>query len=140
MRYDWGEAVEHPVGSREFYEEVDRRFFQNAREFMPWTRRPFDALIDFGRLATEDVLEIGVGAGSHARLLAESARSFTGIDLTETAVATTRQRFTMMGLPAERIVRMDAESLQFPFVNRISLPDTLRFNPALCYQEPNPLA
>ena len=23
MRYDWGEAVEHPVGSREFYEEVD---------------------------------------------------------------------------------------------------------------------
>ena len=87
--------------------------FSDARTYLPWTERPFDALIDFQALKGKDVLEIGVGNGSHAQLLAGAARSFTGIDLTEYAVKSTAERLRLLGVPA-RIVRMDAESLDFP--------------------------
>ena len=74
---------------------------------------PFDWLIDFDSLRTADVLEIGVGNGSHAQLLAEYAKSFKGIDLTEYAVKSTSERMRVFGL-AGTVVRMDAEQLQFP--------------------------
>ena len=79
---------------------------------MPWSRIPFDPLIDFEALRGMDVLEIGVGSGSHASLLARHARSFTGIDLTEYAVKSTRERFSRFEL-AGRIERMDAERMEF---------------------------
>jgi ubiquinone/menaquinone biosynthesis C-methylase UbiE len=112
MRYDWKESLGHPEFSREFYEEIDRRFFSGTREFMPWSRIPFDPLIDFEALRGMDVLEIGVGSGSHASLLARHARSFTGIDLTEYAVKSTRERFDRFQLSG-RIERMDAERMEF---------------------------
>ena len=89
MRYDWTARLEAQEFSSEAYDEIDRRFFSVARQFMPWTREPFDALIPFDQLPQMDVLEIGVGSGSHAQLLARFAKSFTGIDLTEYA---TRRR------------------------------------------------
>jgi ubiquinone/menaquinone biosynthesis C-methylase UbiE len=112
MRYDWKEQVGHPEFSREFFEEIDRRFFSSAAEYMPWSRIPFDPLIDFESLRAMDVLEIGVGNGSHAALLARHARSFTGIDLTDYAVTSTRERFRHFDL-AGRIERMDAERMEF---------------------------
>ena len=83
MRYDWNQQLGYEEFSKEFFEEVDRRFFDNAREFMPYKKIPFDPLINFDNLKDADVLEIGVGMGSHASLLAKYSRSFTGIDLTE---------------------------------------------------------
>ena len=47
MRYDWKQSVPHAEFSAEFYQEIDRRFFSSAREFMPWKQTPFDPLIDF---------------------------------------------------------------------------------------------
>jgi SAM-dependent methyltransferase len=79
---------------------------------MPWSRTPFDPLIDFESLRDKDVLEIGVGNGSHAALLARHARSFTGIDLTEYAVTSTRERFRRFEL-AGNVARMDAEEMKF---------------------------
>jgi len=113
MRYDWKQRIEHPDFSKEFYEEIDRRFFADARAYMPWKRVPFDALIDFEGLADQDVLEIGVGSGSHAALLARHARSFTGIDLTDYAVRSTSSRLRSFGLP-DSVVQMDAEQMSFP--------------------------
>jgi ubiquinone/menaquinone biosynthesis C-methylase UbiE len=112
MRYDWlGEnAVEE--FSREFYEEVDRRFFGCTRAHMPWKEIPFDPLIDFTALAKQDVLEIGVGSGSHAQLLSSHAKSFNGIDLTDYAVESTRRRLACFGIEAT-IQQMDAENLKF---------------------------
>ena len=112
MRYDWKESVGHPEFSREFYQEIDRRFFTEAKKFMPWTKTPFESLIPFEGLAEQDVLEIGVGNGSHAQLLASHAKSFTGIDLTDYAVKSTSARMKCFGLRAT-IVRMDAEQMQF---------------------------
>jgi len=113
MRYDWEEGIGHPPFSREYYQEIDARFFAATRPFMPWKSVPFDTLIDFEGLARMDVLEIGVGCGTHAQLLATHARSFTGIDLTEFAVQCTSRRMGVFGLDAV-IRQMDAEEMDFP--------------------------
>lgn len=112
MRYDWKQSVGHPEFSREFYEEIDRRFFEDAARYMPPRQQPFDALIPFDRLPQWDVLEIGVGNGSHAQLLAPHCRSYTGIDLTRYAATSTRRRFDQFGVPGD-VVCMDAEQMAF---------------------------
>jgi len=81
MRYDWKEGIAPLEFSGEFFLEIDKRFFENSREYLPWTKIPFDQFIDFNSLKNKDVLEIGVGAGSHAQLLARHSKTFTGIDL-----------------------------------------------------------
>lgn len=113
MRYDWKESVGYDEFSLRFYQEIDARFFSAAAQFMPVRQRPFDALIDFEGLKTRDVLEIGVGNGSHAQLLAAHAGTFTGIDLTDYAVRSTARRLELANLPAT-IRRMDAERMDFP--------------------------
>lgn len=115
MRYDFSENVEAAEFSKEFYQEIDERFFCDVRTFMPWDSIPFDSLIDFSSLTDKDVLEIGVGNGSHAQLIASRAHSFTGIDLTEYAVRSTtdRLRHFNQGRPGVNIVQMDAEKMSF---------------------------
>ena len=112
MRYDWGEKVAPEEFSREFYEEIDRRFFSNAETYLPSKKIPFDRLIDFESLKDKAVLEIGVGNGSHAGLLAKYARSFTGIDITDYAVKSTSLRMPQFGLNGH-IIQMDAEHMEF---------------------------
>src|SRR5262249_14724445 len=98
MRYDWRDQIAAPEFSREFFAEIDRRQCLEAARFMPPRRRPFDELIPFDRLSGWDVLEIGVGNGTHAQLIAPHCRSYTGIDLTSYAVESTRRRFELFGL------------------------------------------
>jgi ubiquinone/menaquinone biosynthesis C-methylase UbiE len=112
MRYDWRRDVGAQEFSAEFYREIDRRFFDDAAHYLPPRTRPFDRVVPFSALPDWDVLEIGVGSGSHAQLLAPSCRTYTGIDLTEYAVTSTRRRFDRFGVRG-RIVRMDAEQLAF---------------------------
>jgi ubiquinone/menaquinone biosynthesis C-methylase UbiE len=113
MRYDWRNSVGYEFGSREYYAEIDRRFLASADEYLPHRGRPFDQLIPYEELPSLDVLEIGIGHGTHAQLLAQTAKSFIGIDLTETAQASTARRFELMGLNG-RIMQMDAEVMSFP--------------------------
>ena len=110
MRYDWRSPVKAEQFSCEFYEEIDRRFFGDADRYTPARKRPFDQIIPFDILPDLDVLEIGVGNGSHAQLLAPHCGSYTGIDLTRYAVTSTSRRFEMFGLKGA-IRRMDAESM-----------------------------
>jgi SAM-dependent methyltransferase len=112
MGYDWKEEIPYKKFTREFYLEIDRRFFSNSWEYLPWGKTPFDSLIDFQSLKNKDVFEIGVGNGSHAQLLARYSRSFTGIDLTDYATQSTAKRMELFGLKA-RILKMDAEKLGF---------------------------
>ena len=113
MRYDWKDGIPYEEFSKEFYAEIDDRFFTAVALYAPCKKIPFDWLIDFDSLRTKDVLEIGVGNGSHAQLLAEHAKSFTGIDLTEYAVKSTSERMRVFGL-AGKVQQMDAEQMQFP--------------------------
>ncbi len=112
MRYDWNDAIPSEEFSKDFFAEIDRRFFTAAALYAPWKQIPFDSLIDFDALNDKDVLEIGVGNGSHAQLLASHAKSFTGIDLTEYAVKSTSQRMRAFGLTGT-VWQMDAEQMQF---------------------------
>ena len=82
MRYDWRDKIAAEPGSEAYFTEIDRRFLLSARKYMPWHNAPFDEVIPFDELQDKDVLEIGVGQGTHAQLLAPRCKSFTGIDLT----------------------------------------------------------
>src|SRR2546423_1615359 len=113
MRYDFSEKLEAEEFTREFYEEMDRRFFSDAATMISWNKLPFDSIINFGSLKKKDVLEIGCGNGSHAQLLAQRSRSYTGIDITRYAVRSTTQRLRYIGLNAV-IEQMDAEKMSFP--------------------------
>jgi SAM-dependent methyltransferase len=113
MRYDWREKIEAPAGSLDYLAEIDSRFLESARHYLPRWRIPFDSLIPYESLGSADVLEIGVGHGTHAGLLAPRCRSFTGIDLTETAAAMTARRFKLGRLPGT-ILQMDAKHMTFP--------------------------
>lgn len=112
MRYDWGQKIGGEEFSEAFYKEIDKRAFATVWESMPWKRLPFDALIDFDLLPSQKVLEIGVGMGSHAQLLAGHAGSYTGIDLTNYAAKATSERLRLFELPGD-IRQMDAEHLSF---------------------------
>lgn len=113
MRYDWRETVPFEAGTREYYQEVDRRFLLSARQYLPWRTKPFDQIIPYADLPRMDVLEIGVGLGTHAQLIAPQAKTFTGIDLTEAAQKATSKRLEIFGI-AGKIMEMDAESMSFP--------------------------
>lgn len=113
MRYDWVSPVPYEEFTKEFYTEIDRRFYQAVWHFAPWKTIPFDFLIDFDALKNMHVLEIGCGNGSHAQLLASHARSYTGIDITEYAVKSTSSRLKAFDLKGT-VLRMDAEEMDFP--------------------------
>mgnify|MGYP001588598406 CR=1 FL=1 len=112
MRYDWNEDLGKGEFTEEFYREIDKRFFSDAGEYLPPGKIPFDSLIGFESLKNKDVLEIGVGNGSHAELLARFSKSFTGIDLTDYAAKSAGERFKLFGLNG-KILKMDAEKLDF---------------------------
>lgn len=117
MRYDFTTRVRAEEFSEDFYREIDERFFSDVRTFMPWRKIPFDPLIDFHSLRDKDILEIGVGNGSHAQLIAPFTRSYTGIDLTEYAVKSTGRRLELLPTNGDQakttVLRMDAESMDF---------------------------
>ena len=112
MRYDWKEKIDVPEFTKEYYEEIDARFFSLAAEFLPPEAIPFDSLIHYADLHDRDVLEIGVGNGSVAQLLAKHSKSFSGIDITDFAIKSTTERMKCFGLQAN-VIRMDAEKMEF---------------------------
>jgi len=59
------------------------------------------------------VLEIGLGQGADAEQLARRGAVFSGVDLTEEAVKRTLMRFSLAGLPYDRIERSSALDLPF---------------------------
>lgn len=112
MRYDWREAIAASPASPAYFTEIDRRFLSSARNYAPWRTLPFETIIPFDALRDQDVLEIGVGQGTHAQLLAPRCRSFVGIDLTDQAATATARRLRLFRLPGS-ILQMDAEAMAF---------------------------
>jgi len=112
MRYDWRQPLSGAPGGLAWFQEIDRRLFEAT--MLPPGAHPFEHLLPREALAGKSVLEVGVGMGSHAQILAESAREFVGIDLSAPAVAATRRRLQLAGVPRARVIQMDAEKLAFP--------------------------
>jgi len=112
MRYDFSEAISSDEFSESFFNEIDSRFFGVVSEFMPWQRIPFERYIPYATLGSLAVLEIGVGNGSHAQLIAEHCENYNGIDITDYAITSTTNRFKLKGLQ-RTLTKMDAEHLQY---------------------------
>ena len=98
MTYDWSSTAAHRPNTLPWFEEQDR-LSEMAHSHFATDQRPFDRLIPFEGLAGKKVLEIGVGSGFHAELMARAGAEVTGIDLTRGAVESTRERFALKGLP-----------------------------------------
>ncbi len=112
MSYDWKDNVQLQRFSREWFDEIDRRFLHGAR-LVGRGDNPFEGLMNTGALAGKRVLEIGCGMGLHAEMLARAGALLTTIDISATSVEATQKRFALKGLTGE-ILAMDAELLAFP--------------------------
>jgi ubiquinone/menaquinone biosynthesis C-methylase UbiE len=113
MTYDWeGTLAPEPL-SREWFDEVDRRFLDSAYYAKGADGSPFGRFLRAEDVAGREVLEVGCGMGTHASMLSRAGARLTAIDLTERAVETTRRRFKVFDL-AGGIERGDAERLRFP--------------------------
>jgi 2-polyprenyl-3-methyl-5-hydroxy-6-metoxy-1,4-benzoquinol methylase len=115
MSYDVDDPIVHPVGSQEYYREIDRRIFHPRYMRLTANRsgKPFSLFVDFDALDGKDVLDVGCGSGIATQLLAEAGAHVTAIDLTDWAVETTRARLDAFDLSGD-VRRGDAEELPFP--------------------------
>jgi SAM-dependent methyltransferase len=113
MTYDWERTLSVERFSQEWYDEIDRRFFESAYYAQPEGSAPFASFIRGETTSGKRVLEIGCGMGTHAELLTRRGAQLTAIDQTPFAVEATRRRLVMRGLPAD-VLQMDAEQLDIP--------------------------
>jgi len=113
MTYDWRKTLSDQEGTKEFFAEIDQRFWDAAWFAHLTGEQPFSRLIDYPELRGKHILEIGCGAGSISAQLAGSGAQLTAVDLTDHAVALTRRRFELFGLSGN-ILQMDARNLNFP--------------------------
>ena len=113
MTYDWRKTIPYEEGTLEFYQEIDRRFWQAAWFAHKPGEEPFNRLVDYERVRDKKVLEIGCGAGALSAQLAKNGANLTAVDLTQHGVDLTRRRFELFNLKGD-IRQMDAEHLAFP--------------------------
>lgn len=79
-----------PVGSREYFEEVE------ARKYFVESHIP--AFADFPRWGGRRVLEIGCGIGTDTISFARTGARVTAVDLSESSLALARRRAEVFGL------------------------------------------
>ncbi len=112
MTYDWHGTLRSLPGSREWFDEIDRRFLESAYYARGEGGTPFGRFLRPELVAGKAVLEVGCGMGTHAGLLARAGADLTAVDITEQAVEMTRRRFEIFKLRG-RIQQADAEQLPF---------------------------
>ena len=114
MSYDVDDPIPYDEGTQEYFREIDRRIFhpRYMRLTADESGKPFSLFVDFDGLEGKDVLDVGCGSGIATQMLAEAHAKVVAVDLTEWAVATTRQRLAAFGLAAE-VRQADAEQLPF---------------------------
>jgi 2-polyprenyl-3-methyl-5-hydroxy-6-metoxy-1,4-benzoquinol methylase len=110
MTYDWHSNIGVTPGTRQWFDEVDRRFIDASRPFLT-SKRPFDRIMP-NDLHGKQVLEIGCGMGLHSLELARRGAKVHAVDLTDTAVEATQARMKEFGMDAE-VRSADAESLPY---------------------------
>jgi SAM-dependent methyltransferase len=99
------EMTRHPVGSREFFADLDEYRFDKLR-YLP-------ALVDFAGYRGRQLLEIGCGIGTDLARFAAGGARVTGVDLSQTAIDLARRNFDHLGLTGDLRVA-DGEALPFP--------------------------
>ncbi len=111
-REQWGQdpcgAVydrEHELGTREFFDEVERYRY---KEYAPWMPR----VMGFEDFRGKRLLEVGCGMGTDLLQFARGGAYCTGIDLTPRSIEITRHRFKLYGADGDFMIS-DGERLPF---------------------------
>jgi SAM-dependent methyltransferase len=99
------EMTSHPVGSREFFADLDEYRFDKLR-YLP-------GLVDFSGFRGQRLLEVGCGIGTDLARFAAGGAHVTGIDLSQTAIDLAGRNFAHLGLTGDLRVA-DGEALPFP--------------------------
>ncbi len=110
QRY-WNERIhdlamtDHPVGSREFFDDLDEYRFDKLR-YLP-------RLVDFSGYGGRTLLEVGCGIGSDLVRFARGGAHVTGVDLSATAIELAKRNFALHGVTAQELRVANAEALPF---------------------------
>jgi SAM-dependent methyltransferase len=99
------EMTKHPVGSREFFDDLDDYRFDKLH-YLP-------RLVDFSSFRDERLLEVGCGIGTDLVRFARGGAHVTGIDLSSTAVGLAERNLTLHGLEAQELRVANGEALPF---------------------------
>jgi len=92
-----------PVGSREYFDEVE------ARKYFVEPHIP--GFADFGAWAGKRVLEVGCGMGTDTMNFARAGARVTAVDLSDESLALARRRAEVFGLDDIEFFQADAEHL-----------------------------
>jgi SAM-dependent methyltransferase len=111
-RHQWSEdpcgattASEHELGTRAFFDEVER---QRYEEYAPW----MPSVMGFDQFRGARLLEIGCGMGTDLLQFARGGARCTGVDLTPRSIQITRHRFGLYGEAGDFLLA-DGEHLPF---------------------------
>jgi SAM-dependent methyltransferase len=99
------EIARHPIGSLEFFKELDEYRFSKLH-YLP-------RLVDFGAWKGKDVLEVGCGVGIDLARFAAGGAKVVGVDLSPVAIQLAEKNFALRGLPG-RLMVAEAARLDFP--------------------------
>jgi ubiquinone/menaquinone biosynthesis C-methylase UbiE len=99
------EMTTHPVGSREFFDDLDEYRFDKLH-YLP-------RLVDFDSYNGRELLEVGCGIGTDLVRFARGGAMVTGVDLSSTAIALARKNFDLHGVTAKDLRVANAEALPF---------------------------
>lgn len=99
------EMTKHPVGTREFFADLDDYRFDKLR-YLP-------QVVDFSGYRGKRLLEIGCGIGTDLVRFAKGGALVTGVDLSSTAIALAKANFELQGLVAADLRVGNGEELPF---------------------------
>ena len=99
------EMTRHPVGSREFFDDLDAYRFDKLH-YLP-------RLVDFTAFRGRELLEVGCGIGTDLVRFARGGAIVTGIDLSSTAIDLARKNFEWNGVVAKELRVGNAEALPY---------------------------
>jgi ubiquinone/menaquinone biosynthesis C-methylase UbiE len=98
------EIARHPVGSKEFFQELEAYRFEKL-DYLP-------RVVDFAAYRANRLLEVGCGVGLDLVRFAGNGANVTGIDLAEVSIELARKNFAFHGATGDLLV-MDGEHLEF---------------------------
>ena len=99
------EMTDRPVGTREFFDDLDDYRFDKLH-YLP-------VLVDFSGYAGKQLLEVGCGIGTDLVRFARGGALVTGVDLSQTAIDLARRNFDEHGVAAANLEVANAEALPF---------------------------
>lgn len=98
------EVAIHPVGTAEFFQELDEYRFDKLRYLA--------RVVDFSAYQGKQLLEVGCGVGIDLVRFARAGAIVTGVDLADVSIDLARKNFAHHELTADLRV-MNGEALQF---------------------------